>query len=74
VPLLLLIAVLSLSGCEWGVSSAPQALPPVVEYSPEVQEQAADEIMSLSAESVLADMIADYAVLRAQLRAGGAGT
>ncbi|SMX27279.1 hypothetical protein TRP8649_01382 [Pelagimonas phthalicica] len=65
--LLLPIAALLLSGCAQGVSNA---LPPVKEYSPEVQARAADELEALPPNSVLAMMIADYAVLRAQVRAG----
>jgi hypothetical protein len=67
VPLLPLIAVLSLTACAPVVSDA---VPPVKEYSPEVQAQAADELEALPEGSVLPLLIADYAVLREQLRAG----
>ena len=66
-PLLPLIAALSLAACATVVSDA---IPPVKEYSPEVQAQAADEIEALPEGSVLPMLIADYAVLREQLRAG----
>lgn len=66
VPLLPLIAVLSLTACATVNSSA---VPPVKEYSPAVQAQAADELEALPEGSVLPDLIADYAVLRAQIRA-----
>jgi len=66
VPLSPLIAVLSLAACATVVSDA---VPPVKEYSPEVQAQAADELEALPEGSVLPDLIADYAVLRAQIRA-----
>jgi len=47
-------------------------LPSVKEYSRAVQAQAADELEALPEGSVLPVLIGDYAVLRAQLRAGGA--
>jgi hypothetical protein len=67
VPLLPLIAVLSLTACARVNSSA---VPPVKEYSPAVQAQAADELEALPEGSVLPMFVADYAVLREQLRAG----
>lgn len=65
-PVLLLIAVLSLNGC---VKPGSDALPPVKEYSSQVQAQAADELEALPEGAVLPMFIADYAVLRAQIRA-----
>lgn len=65
-PVLLLIAVLSLNGC---ATAGSEALPPVKEYSPEVQAQAATELEALPEGAVLPTFIADYAVLRAQIRA-----
>ncbi|KPU84843.1 hypothetical protein JI58_01280 [Marinosulfonomonas sp. PRT-SC04] len=66
VPVLLLIAALLLNGC---VKPSSEALPPVKEYSPQVQAKAADELEALPAGAVLPLFIADYAVLRAQVRA-----
>ncbi|MEP1746477.1 hypothetical protein [Ascidiaceihabitans sp.] len=66
-PLFPLIAVLSLAACATVVSDA---VPQIKEYSPEVQAQAADELEALPEGSVLPMLIADYAVLREQLRAG----
>ena len=65
-PVLLLIAVLSLNGC---ATPSSEALPPVKVYSPEVQDQAADELEALPEGAVLPTFIADYAVLRAQIKA-----
>jgi len=66
VPLLPLIAVLSLTACATVVSDA---VPPVKEYSKEVLILAADELEALPEGSVLPMLMADYAVLREQLRA-----
>jgi len=67
----LAIATSLLSGCAtvgseggaWG------ACPPVVEYSREFQARAADELALLPEGSAIAEMLADYAVMRDQLRA-----
>lgn len=66
VPVFLLIAALSLNGC---ATPSSEALPPVKKYSAQVQAQAADELEALPAGAVLPLFIADYAVLRAQVRA-----
>lgn len=44
------------------------ACPPVVEYSREFQAQAAEELASLPGGSAVAEMLADYAVLRVQVQ------
>lgn len=44
------------------------ACPPVVEYSREFQARAAEELALLPENSVLADMLSDYAVMRDQAR------
>jgi hypothetical protein len=49
--------------------SGPGACPPVVEYSWEFQARAAEELALLPAGSVIAEMLADYAVMREQVRA-----
>ena len=43
--------------------------PPVVEYSRELQARAAEELAMLQGGSVIAEMLADYAVMREQARA-----
>lgn len=63
--MLLLIAVLSLNGC---ATPRSEALPPVKVYSPEVQAKAAGELEAMPEGAVLPVFIADYAVLRAQIR------
>lgn len=65
-----LIAILSLAGCateRFDLRGAGSGL--VKAYSPEFLAQAAYEIEALPEGSALAVMIADYAVLREQLRA-----
>jgi len=42
--------------------------PPVVEYGREFQARAADELALLPEGSVIAEMLADYAVMREQAR------
>jgi hypothetical protein len=61
------IATLFLTACA-GVGSdvPPDVCPPVVEYSRAEQAQVADEIAALPEGAVIAEWIADYAVLRAQ--------
>ena len=60
-----------LSGCATVSSDGGRfgACPPVVEYSRELQAQAAEEMDLLPENSAVADMMADYAVMRAQARA-----
>jgi hypothetical protein len=65
VLVLIAVAVVSLAGCET-VSS--EALPPVPVYSPAVQSRAAMELDALPVGSCLELLVADYAVMRAQLR------
>ena len=43
--------------------------PPVVEYSPEFQARAANELALLPDRSAIADMLSDYVVMREQARA-----
>ena len=59
-----------LSGCATVSSdgSGPGACPPVVEYSREFQARAAEELALLPEESAIAEMLADYAVMREQAR------
>lgn len=60
-----------LTGCATGASDGggPGACPPVVGYSPEFQAQAAEELVLLPEGSAIAEMLADYAVIREQARA-----
>lgn len=68
--MLLLIALLSLAACATAPFNLGDAVSGLVKsYSPEFLAQAADELEALPEGSALAVMIADYAVLREQLRA-----
>ena len=66
----LVLATIWLSGCATVSSDVGGhgACPPVVEYSREFQAQAADELANLPEGSAVADMMADYAVMRDQAR------
>lgn len=67
---LLLIALLSLAGCATEPFDLGGIGPGLVKaYGSEFLTQAADELERLPEGSALAVMIADYAVLREQLRA-----
>ncbi|RME99203.1 MAG: hypothetical protein D6773_13270 [Alphaproteobacteria bacterium] len=66
----LAIATISLTGCAM-VASEPRmatVCPPVVEYSREFQTRAAGELDLLSEGSAIAEMLADYSVMRDQAR------
>jgi uncharacterized protein YceK len=67
----LAIAMSLLSGCATVGSdgSGPGACPPVVEYSRALQARAAEELALLPEGSAIAEMMADYAVLREQAKA-----
>ena len=67
----LAIAMISLTGCAT-VASGPRVAtvcPPVVEYSREFQARAADELDLLPEGSAIAEMLANYSVMRDQARA-----
>lgn len=65
-----LTALLLLAGCVPGNSDLDGLGPDLVKtYGPEFLDRAADELEALPDGSALAVMIADYAVLREQLRA-----
>lgn len=67
---LLLIAIPLLVACATAPFDQGDAVSGLVKfYSPEFLAQAADELETLPEGSALAVMIADYAVLREQLRA-----
>lgn len=66
----LAIATSSLTGCGTVRSEDGRlaTCPPVVEYGREFQARAADELALLPEGSAVADMMADYAVMRDQAR------
>lgn len=59
-----------LSGCATVSSDvgALRACPPVVAYSREVQAQAAEELALLPENSAIAEIMADYVMMREQAR------
>lgn len=65
------LAALLLAGCASALPPAPPAVvcPALVEYDQATRNRAADEIDRLPPGSALAGMIADYAALRAGVRA-----
>ena len=52
-----------------GSDGRHSACPPVVEYGQAEQAQVADEVAALPQNARIVDWLADYAVLRAQVRA-----
>ena len=60
-----------LTGCATVDSNPPIAIvcPPVVQYSRALQARAAEELELLPERSAVAEMIADYSVMRDQARA-----
>ena len=67
----LVIATSLLSGCATVGSDPPIAIvcPPVVQYSREAQARAAEEMALLPERSAIAEMMADYSMVRDQLKA-----
>ena len=67
----LAVGMIFLTGCATGSSErwADFACPAVVEYSRDEQRRVADGVAALPDGSVIVDWLADYAVLRAQVRA-----
>lgn len=67
----LAIATISLTGCATVASDTGVATvcPPVVDYSWDFQARAADELHLLPEGSAIAEMLADYSVMRDQARA-----
>ena len=63
-------ATIFLTACA-GVTSdtPPSACPPVVEYSQAEQARVAEEVAALPAGALIVTWLADYAVLREQVRA-----
>lgn len=64
-----LIATLWLSACATGVFDGNAPCPPVVEYSPDDQSLAAEEVEALPEAALIVQMLADYSVLRDQAKA-----
>ena len=62
--------MISLTGCATGSSKQRSAFvcPPVVEYPREEQRRVADEVDALPEGAVIVQWLADYSVLRGQLR------
>lgn len=67
----LAIAASLLNGCATVGSNPPIAIvcPPVVQYSREAQARAAEELTSLPDGSAIAELLADYSVMRDQASA-----
>ena len=65
----LVIATGSSTGCATvGSEGPPSVCPPIVAYSRAEQAQVAEEIAALPEGALIVDWLADYAVLRAQVR------
>nr|WP_114964310.1 hypothetical protein [Alkalilacustris brevis] len=66
----LAIATIFLSGCAGvGSEGGTGSCPPVVEYSRAEQARVAEEVTALLEGAVIGEWLADYAVLREQVRA-----
>nr|WP_108483534.1 hypothetical protein [Oceaniglobus ichthyenteri] len=63
-------AMISLTGCATGSSEhlSTSVCPPVLAYTLEEQRRVADEVDALPEGSVIVGWLADYMVLRGQLR------
>lgn len=66
-----MIATSWLTGCatESFEANGVAACPPVAEYSREFQVRAAEELARLPDETAIVEMMADYAIIRDQVRA-----
>ena len=71
---LLVGATLFLGACATDVSEPLPGCGSVVEWSPEIQAQAADELDALPADAVLLRFIEDYGAMREEARACREGT
>ena len=69
----LAVAMILLTGCATESSDRRWAVvcPPVVDYGLEEQRRVAEEVEGLPEGSAIAEWLADYAVLRAQVRECG---
>ena len=69
-PAALVIMTILLTACATGGSdTASSACPPMVEYSQAEQARVADEVAALPEGALITGWLADYAVLREQVRA-----
>ena len=66
--LALALAMTPLIGCVTVHSNATKACPQIVEYKPEFQAAAKEQLLTLPASSPIAIMIPDYGRLRDQAR------
>lgn len=66
----LVIGAIWLTGCTTAgfEANGVAPCPPVVEYSREIQNRATEELALLPERSAVVEMMADYAVLREQVR------
>jgi len=69
----LVVGMIFLTGCAMASSDRQSAAvcPPVVDYGLEEQRRVAEEVKVLPDGSAIVEWLADYAVLRAQLRKCG---
>ena len=66
----LVVAMIFLNACARVGSDSPMSVcPPVVEYSRAEQGQLSNELASLQEGTLIIDWLADYELLRAQVRA-----
>ena len=66
------VGTLFLTACAGvGSDTSPSACPPVVAYSEAEQAQVADEVAALPEGAVVVEWLADYAMLREQVRGCG---
>jgi hypothetical protein len=63
--------MICLSACAKVGSDRAAACPPVVEYSRAEQMQVGEEVAALPGNALIVGWLADYAVLRAQVKACG---
>ncbi len=67
----LMVVTSWLAACATAGSELAVVCPPVVEYRPEFQARAADELTLLPDEAAVAEMLSDYAVMRDLARSCG---
>jgi len=67
------IALALLTGCATARSDPAVVCPPLIAYDPATQARAAEAVEALPADSPLIPLLADYAQVRAQIRACRAG-
>ena len=65
----LVLAMMLLTGCGAAGSRTVVVCPTLVEYQPDTQRRAADELAAMATGAVVPMMMADYGRLRDQVRA-----